>query len=301
MGVVVVGSINVDVTARVPRLPHPGETLLAGAGWIAPGGKGANQAVAARRQGVPTRMVGHVGRDAFARTALALLEESGVDLSWVEPVAAPTGLALIWLQTGGENTITVIPGANSLLAPSRFDPGPPLEPGDVVLVSLEVPLPAALAAVEWARRQGATTLLDPAPVPATWPPTLSDVDVLMPNVGEAEALLGQPIRDVRDAKEAARALRRRGARVGMVKMGRDGVAWATRQGVFYMPAVSVEVVDTTGAGDAFAGVLAAALARGTPLADAVRRAQQAAAIACTREGAQPSFPTQREVDAALRA
>jgi ribokinase len=274
MGVVVVGSINLDITARIDRTPEVGETRLAADGWIAPGGKGANQALAARRQGAPTRLIGSVGDDVFREPALALLSQEGVDL-------------------------TLLPRANRDLAPTLFAPGPAVAPGDVVLISLEIPLEVAAAAARWARRAGARVLVDPAPAPEALPPDLTRVDILMPNQGEAATILGQPVGDVREAKAACRALRQRGAQVGMVKLGSDGVVWATRQGVFYLPAVSVEAVDTTGAGDAFAGVLAAALAEGADLPTAVRRATHAAAIACTRPGAQPSYPTRAEVDRSL--
>jgi ribokinase len=299
LAVVVVGSVNLDITARIDRIPAVGETRLAEDGWLAPGGKGANQALAARRQGAETRLIGMVGDDQFGPPALSLLEAAQVDLSEVRRGQSGTGLALIWLDPRGRNTITVLPGANHELSPSALQASRPVGPQDIVLISLEIPVATAAAAAAWARRGRARVLLDPAPAPSELPPELWRVDVLMPNQGEAATLLGAPIRDVKDAKAAARALRQRGAGIGMVKLGAEGVVWATRQGVFYLPAVPIEPVDTTGAGDAFAGVLAAGLSLGETFSDAVRRATQAAALACTRRGAQPSFPLRAEVDRAL--
>jgi ribokinase len=301
MAVVVVGSINLDITARIDRVPEVGETRLAQDGWLAPGGKGANQAVGARRQGAVTRLIGLAGDDQFRKPALALLEAAGVDLSLVGTGRHGTGLALIWLDPAGRNTITVLSGANHELSPEFFSPGPDLSRDDVVLISLEIPVETAVAAAEWARRHQARVLVDPAPVPASLPDPLWQVQVLMPNRGEAAQLLQSSIRDVKDAKAAARALRQRGPQVGVVKLGEEGVAWATRQGVFYLPAVPVETVDTTGAGDLFAGTVAAGLALGEPLPEALKRAAHAAAIACTRPGAQPSYPTRAEVDRSLAA
>jgi ribokinase len=299
LAVTVVGSINLDITARVAGMPMVGQTALADEGWITPGGKGANQALAARLGGAATRLVGMAGDDPFRRPALALLEKGGVDLDLVRTGDSGTGLALIWLDAAGHNTITVLPRANRELLPDFFDPGPPLEAGDVVLISLEIPLDTAVAALEWARRGGAQVVLDPAPAPETLPARLWTADVLVPNQGEAARILGMPVADAKQARMAARALRQRGAGIGVVKMGAEGVAWATRQGVFYLPAQAVEAVDTTGAGDVFAGVLAASLALGDAFPAAMRRATQAAAISVTRPGAQPSFPTRHEVDQAF--
>lgn len=295
MAVVVVGSINVDMAARVDRIPEPGETYLAQEGWMGPGGKGANQAVAARRQGSDTRMVGIIGDDPLAAVAVSVMRECGVVLDDVKASRLRTGLALIWVDRRGHNTITVIPGANHGWPADFFNPGPALQSADVVLISLEIPLPVAVQAAIWARRYRCQVLVDPAPAPETLPVELWRADLLMPNRGEAERLLGIPIRSVRDAKQAVQQLRRRGADVGIIKLGGDGLVYAARHGVFYVPAVPITAVDTTGAGDAFAGVVAAGLAHGETVAESVRRAGKAAAFTCTRTGAQFAFPTAEEI------
>jgi ribokinase len=295
----VVGSINLDVTARVGHLPQWGETLLAADGYVSPGGKGANQALAARRMGVDVSLVGAVGRDALATAALALLRQDGVNLDHVQVVDSLTGTAVIAVDDGGQNAITVIAGANRAVTPQRFRPGPGIGRRDWLLVSLEVPMEAVRAAVQWAQAHRAGVLVDPAPAPDDLPRELWNATVLMPNRGEAEHLLDMPIRDLRDAKAAARALRDRGADIGIVKLGADGLVWASRHGVFYLPPTPVTAVDTTGAGDCFAGVLAAGLAQGLNLGDAIGRAARAAAIACTRPGAQTAFPRAADVEGPL--
>ena len=291
----VVGSINLDVTARIQRIPAIGETALAQDGYLSPGGKGANQALAARRMGGPVSLMGQGGQDALAELALSLLRRDGVNLDGVRPVDGMTGTALIWVDDAGNNTITVVSGANAQFAPQRLEPGPPLGRQDWVLVSLEVPLATARAAVLWAQNHRAGVLVDPAPAPVELPRELWAVSVLMPNRGEAERLLQVKIRDVRDAKAAARALRQRGAEVGIVKLGGEGLVWASRHGVFYLPPTPVRAVDTTGAGDCFAGVLAAGLEAKMSVGDAIGRAARAAAIACTRPGAQTAFPWAEEL------
>ena len=295
----VVGSVNLDLIAHLARTPAPGETVVAKSGALSPGGKGANQALAARRMGVPVALVAEVGDDSFQEPALRLLKTDGVDLSAVRTGAGSTGLALIWVSPEGENTIVVMPGANQTFLPTRFDPGPALAAGDAVLISMEVPENVVEAAFAWAVRHHAPVYLDPAPVPDRFSASLFRADVLMPNRGEAERLLGVELPDVRAAKWAAEKLVERGARVGVVKLGSEGLVYASRSGVFVRPARKAEVVDTTGAGDCFAGVLAAGLMSGLGLAEAVDRAMDAAAIAVTRPGAQPSFPYLHELDSKL--
>jgi len=294
--VVVVGSTNVDVVAELPRAPRTGETLLADQGWLAPGGKGANQAVAAARQGAAVRFLSAVGDDALAKVALSVLRTLGVDLKVPHVAGIPTGMALIWLAHSGSNTIVVVPGANGTVTPDRIWAQPKPGPGDVVLVSLEVPLATAVAAADWARAGGAALLVDPAPAPDALPASLWQADILMPNRGEAEQLLGGAIPPGEEVA-AARALAARGAKLGVVKLGADGLAWAKSTGDSgRVPALRVAAVDTTGAGDAFAGALAAELAAGQEeVEEALNRASWVAAVACTRVGAQTGVPTWSEV------
>lgn len=299
--VVVVGSTNVDVVAELRRTPREGETLLADRGWLAPGGKGANQAVAAARQGAAVRLVSAVGDDALADVALSVLATLGVDLRVRHVREKATGMALIWLDRTGSNTIVVVPGANGAVTPDLLAAEPKPGPGDVVLVSLEIPLAAAVAAADWARSGGATLLVDPAPAPAALPPSLWHADIVMPNRGEAEQLLGASIGSGEEVA-AARALAARGAKLGVVKLGADGLVWATATGESgRLPALEVAAVDTTGAGDAFAGALAAELAAGRDVRRALGRASWVAAVACTRVGAQTGTPTWSEVQAYVDA
>ena len=295
--VVVVGSVNVDVVARLDRLPTEGETRPAQAGWIAPGGKGGNQAVAAARQSAAVTLVSAVGQDALAATALATLRGAGIRLAVPERPDVPTGMALVWLDAAGKNTIAVVPGANASVDASQLQALDPLQPTDVVLISLEIPIATAAAAAEWAGAGGARVLVDPAPAPAALPAALWRVDVLMPNQGEAEHLLGHGVADGQE-EDAARELRARGPRLAIVKLGGRGLVWSTAERTGRVDAWPLPVVDTTGAGDAFAGALAAYLAAGREPEDALWRASRVAALACTRVGAQ-TVPTWADVERRL--
>lgn len=295
--VVVVGSVNVDVAAQLDRWPAEGETLPARQGWLAPGGKGGNQAVAAARQGAAVRLVSAVGQDALGALALSTAKAAGVELHVRELPGVPTGMALIWISGQGGNTIVVVRGANAEVVAEQLQGLPSLTAGDVVLISLEIPMAAAVAAAEWGKAGGAQVLVDPAPAPRDLPPALWQADVLMPNRGEAERLLGHPVADGEEV-EAARELTVRGAGLGIVKLGSQGLAWSGPRGEGRVAALPVAAVDSTGAGDAFAGALAANLAAGRDVPDALARASQVAAVACMRPGAQ-TVPTWDEVRAYL--
>lgn len=292
--VVVVGSVNIDVVAQLDRLPAEGETRPAERGWIAPGGKGGNQAVSAARQGAGVTLVSAVGQDPLAATALATLRDAGVHLAVPERRDVPTGMALVWLDAAGRNTIAVVPGANASVDAAQLQALEPAQPADVVLISLEIPLATAVAAAEWARAGGARVLVDPAPAPAVLPAALWRVDALMPNRGEAEHLLGHAVADGHE-EEAAQELQARGARLAIVKLGGRGLVWSARSRTGRIDAWPLPVVDTTGAGDAFAGALAASLSAGREPEEAMWRASRVAALACTRVGAQ-SVPTWAEVE-----
>ena len=297
MSIVVLGSINFDLSAQVAHRPQPGETLMASAFSTSPGGKGANQALAARRMGAAVTMIGAVGQDDFATGALSLLRSDGVDLSYVRTIeGVSTGLAFIHLDEAGENSITVIPGANAQGAQEALRAlEQVLSPHDMLVMQLEVPLPTVLAAITIAKRKGAAVLIDPAPSPASVPDDLVAVDIFIPNRSEAEQILGHRISSVESARAAAEELRKRGARIGIVKLGSDGVAWANEQGTFYEPAYKVQPIDTTGAGDAFAGALAAFMDSGYQVNEAIVLANRAAALATEHLGAQKSFPYKQDV------
>ena len=298
MAVVVLGSINLDLIARIKKVPRPGETGLAQSMTTSPGGKGANQALAARRMGAETTMLGMIGEDAFAMQALKHLRQDGVDLSRIGVSKdRPTGLAMIVVEESGQNAITVVPGANAAVGQEVLhDLTAVLTSRDILVLQLEVPLDVVERAIAVAHEVRARVLLDPAPAVDRLPKSCYRVDILAPNQFEAEALVGGgPITDVRTAKAAARQLKSRGCEAAVVKLGEQGVVWATGRGLFYLPGVPVPSVDAVGAGDAFAGALAARLDAQFPLPDAIRIANLAAAISTTKSGAQPSFPTWPEV------
>jgi ribokinase len=298
MTVIVLGSINADLIATVPHRPAVGETVLATGFLLAAGGKGANHALAARRMGAEVRLLGAVGRDGFAEPALRLLREDGVDLSGVsEEQAATTGLGMILLDASGENSITVVPGANHLVtAPHLARLQRLLTVRDILVLQLEIPLATVQAAVAIARSAGARVVLDPAPAPDALADDLLRVDLLTPNQQEAAQLLGRPIETLDAARDAAAELHARGAALAVVKLGAQGVVWAGADGVFVEPAPAVTAVDTVGAGDVFAGACAACLDRDLPTARAIQLAVRAASLSTTRPGAQPSFPWLRHVE-----
>lgn len=301
--VVVVGSLNMDLVARVPRLPVAGETLAGHAFAQVPGGKGGNQAVAAARLGARVAMIGRVGGDANGASLRAGLQAQGVDCGALATCAAtPTGVALILVDDEGRNEIVVIAGSNGELTPADIaDNEAALAAADVVICQLETPLETVGAALAAGRRLGKTVVLNPAPasgpLPREW---FALVDYLIPNEVEAAALTGLPVGSPAQAAAAAQALREQGARNVLITLGAAGVWAALETGAAHVEAPRVVALDTTAAGDTFIGAFAAQLARRAPLDAALRFAQRAAAISVTRAGAQPSIPTRAEVDAAAQ-
>ncbi len=297
--VLVVGSLNQDLTVPVPRHPRPGETVLGGDLALHPGGKGANQAVAAARMGAAVRMIGRVGADAFGRGLVENLKTEGVDVSGVRALEdAPTGTALIAVGPGGENAIVVSPGANARLRPEDLSPAE-FASARVLLLQLEVPLDTVLEAARLGKEAGARVVLNAAPARALPEALLARVDLLVVNEHEAATLLkAAPA----ETPGAALALARRLSRqvpAAVVTLGEKGLAYAGQEDSGTLPAFPVQAVDTTAAGDAFAGALAAALAEGAALPDALRVGAAAGALAATRPGAQPSLPRRDEVHALL--
>jgi ribokinase len=300
--VLVVGSANVDYTVAVVRLPAPGETVSEGVLLVNHGGKGANQAVAARRLGADVRLIACVGADAAGRAMQAALAGEGIDATGVDAKDdVATGTALIVVDAAGRNQIAVAPGANRALRIDQLRAHrDAFGWAQVVLCQLETPLDTVAAALEEARRSGSVTILNPAPVPTTpldvWPL----VDYLTPNRGEAGRLSGVPATDEECLVAGARQLRANGVGTVVVTLGEDGALACTSQGTSTVPGFVVAAVDTTAAGDAFNGAFAVALAEGHTLADAVRFANAAGALTCTRRGAQASLPTRADVDRLLR-
>ena len=269
--VIVVGSINQDVTVTVDRFPTPGETLSGSSLTYGLGGKGANQAAAAARSGIPTLFVGAVGTDLAGHSLRTHLAAHGVDVSHLREVDSPSGTALITVAASGENTIILDAGANraSSIAHAKASLFP--APSDIVVLQAEIPPAANAAAIEWAHSFGARVLLNLAPARATDPATLSRVDILVVNETEAGLTLGMPAPATpTEAIGVARALRGMGPRHVVVTLGAQGAAWASGAEARHSPAITLgEAVDTTGAGDACVGALAAALALGKPFDEAV--------------------------------
>ena len=299
--VLVVGSANVDFTVAVPRLPAVGETVTGGTLLVNHGGKGANQAVAARRLGAEVRFIACVGDDSSGRDIRAALAAEGIGVEGVGVTReAATGTALIVVDQAGRNQIAVAPGANWRLSlehvRARADD---FAWAQVVVCQLETSLETLAWTLEEARRRGVVTVLNPAPVRDDLPDIWRLVDYLTPNEGEAGRLTGTDVRDLRTAAAAAHALRTRGVGTAIVTLGAEGAMAGTAQGEIHARALSVSVVDTTAAGDAFNGALAATVGGGDTLESALRFANAAAGLACTRRGAQPSLPTRAEVDRLL--
>jgi len=295
--IVVVGSVNLDLITTVERLPGPGETVSGGVFRTAPGGKGANQALAAARAGQPVRMIGAVGEDAFADEALGLLKAAGVDLSGIAATHAATGVALIVVDAKGENTISVAPGANFSVLPGDLVKAR-LQKREVLVLQNEIPVAANAAALAAARKAGALSILNTAPFRDDATELLADADIVVANETEfdlysqALALTGP------DRPARMRAFSERTGRTIVVTLGADGVLAAMPDAFLTVPALRIEPVDTVGAGDTFCGYLAAGLASGLPLEPALARAAAAASLACLKPGAQPAIPLADEVDRA---
>jgi ribokinase len=300
--IVVVGSINLDIVTRVETAPRGGETLRGQSVDYVPGGKGANQAVAAARLGAAVRMVARVGDDPFGPAMRENLSVNGVDVSAVAATSGtPTGVAVITVEASGQNRIIIVAGANGALTPDDVDAaGDAFAGASYVLLQNEVSPAVTVRAAQRARAAGAKVVWNPAPAPDAVPPGLiGTVDILVPNESEAERLSGEPVRDETSALEAARELRASGFRTVVITLGSAGALWSGADGVFRVPAFPVNVVDTTAAGDTFVAGLAVGLSEGMPPRDAMRFASASAALAVTRLGAQAGIPTRAEVEALL--
>lgn len=299
----VIGSANVDYTVGLPRLPSPGETVSGGMLLVNLGGKGANQAVAARRLGGEVRMIGCVGNDADGRRIRESLAAAGIDVAGLCTSAeAATGTAIIMVDAQGRNQIAVAPGANHRLTVEMAAPhAESIAWAEVVACQLETPLPVVRWALGEARRHGVTTVLNPAPVQPLDEALLALVDYLTPNEHEAARLTGLPVDSLESARVAAERLLASGAGHVCVTLGERGVLACDGDTVVHFPAFPVEAVDTTAAGDAFNGALAVGLAAGGTLEQAIPLANAAAALTCMKRGAQDSLPQRAEVEAFLRS
>ena len=298
--ITVFGSINMDLIASTERLPKPGETV-AGTGFsTAAGGKGANQALAARRAGADVRMAGAVGTDTFAEAAVALLRDAGTDLSAVATVDGPTGTALILVGGDGENMIAVVPGANGeMTAAHASDAVAVMQASDILMLQLEIPVAAVEQALASARAKGVTTIINIAPLVPDAARLGLLADIVIANETEFERLAGQADMSPEARETAMQRIHAETGRTLIVTLGAEGVV-AIRDGAFFRSrGLKVEPVDTVGAGDTFCGYFAASLDRGLAFDAALRRAAAAGSLACLKAGAQPSIPLSAEVAARL--
>ncbi len=295
------GSINMDLNVVAPRLPAPGETITGERFYTSPGGKGANQAVAAAKLGASVRMVGRVGKDAFGDALTASLRSYGIDVSGVARDSRnASGIASILLDSKGQNYIIAVYGANMACDDQQVEAAKAaLDGADALFLQLEVPIDVSLEAARYARSKGVRVVWDPAPARKLPPEVFASLDVLTPNQHEAAALTGIEVADARSAERAADALLGTGAPTAVVKLGEQGVFYATAGERGHVLPFEVEVVDTVGAGDAFGAGMVIALCEGKSLREAVRYGAAAGALAVTKRGAQEAMPSRDEVDALL--
>ncbi|MGM7680444.1 ribokinase [Microbacterium sp. A94] len=298
-GVVIVGSVTADVTTFSQRLPARGETILGDQFTLMLGGKGANQAVAAGRAGAATSFVGCVGDDLFHDLVVDGLTDAGVDLTHLRTVAGPTGIAHIRVDASAQNDIVMVPLANAELDAAQIDTAlAALAPTtSVLLTQLETPSTLTARITARGREHGMTVILDPAPAAPLADEVWQNIDIVTPNETEASVLSGIAVTDAATAEQAGRWFLARGVKAAVITLAEQGSCVVTAEGAQIVPPFPVEAVDTTAAGDAYAGYLGAALANGASLTDAVRLATAAGALTVTKQGASPSLPLRCDVDA----
>ena len=297
--ILVIGSLNADLVVRAPRFPAPGETIQGEDLVTVPGGKGANQAVAAARLGADVAMIGRVGADSFGASLIENLKQNHVDATHVtRDTSAATGTAVIVVDSHGQNSIVLSPGANAKVKPADVEPAS-FSDVKLLLLQLEIPTETVLHAARLAKESGLGVLLNPAPARELPDELLSNADYLLPNETELSLLAGKSVSDVRSAEAAARSLVRREAQIVIVTLSANGALIVGKDKSKHIPSFTVNVVDTTAAGDAFIGGFAVALLNGKSLEDAVQYACACGALAVTKFGAQPSLPNAKDVEKLL--
>jgi ribokinase len=298
--IVVVGSFNTDMTAYTDRMPRPGETVIGQKFVTGPGGKGSNQAVAAARLGAEVTFIGRIGQDVFAEIGLGLWKQEGINTDFVihDPDNA-TGVAPIWVDGSGENMIIVVPGANLAVSLNDIDAAANvIAQADIIICQLEINFDALTHALQVARKHGVQTILNPAPAASISRDLVALADYLTPNETELEVLAGQAGSNI---EAAARSLITTDTQTVVVTLGAQGACWVNKNDTGVIPTFPVEVVDTTGAGDAFNGGFAVALAEGKGLEEAVRFGNATAALSVTKLGTAPSMPYRDQVEALLKS
>lgn len=300
--IVVVGSSNTDMIVQMERIPRPGETVLGGRFTTAPGGKGANQAVAAARAGGQVTLVARVGQDVFGEQAVAGFARDRINVDFVfRDRAEPSGVALIFVGADGENSIAVASGANARLSKADVKKArPAITRAGLLVMQLETPLDTVREAAALAARHGARVILNPAPAQPLGDDLLRHISILTPNETEAELLTGIKVDSDQSAGQAASALIGRGVETVIITLGARGAWVSTTAFTGLIPGFKVKPVDTTAAGDVFNGALAVALSEQRPIEEAVRLANAAAALSVTKLGAQPSAPTRKSIDQFLK-
>jgi ribokinase len=297
--ILVIGSLNADLVVRAPRFPKPGETISGEDLQIIPGGKGANQAVAAARQNANVIMAGKVGKDSFGPFLLDSLKSNKVDITNVQVDKSATGTATIIVDSHAQNSIVLSPGANGKVTSADVDA---LNVDATILIlQLEIPLETVIHAAKWGKSKGMKVLLNPAPARELPEALIANVDYLLPNETELSLLSGIAVKDIETAEQAAKILLQRGAGHVVVTLGAKGALSVSKDKTIQADAYQVKAVDTTAAGDAFIGGFASALLRGVELSEALKYGNASGALAVTKFGAQPSLPTREEVENLINA
>lgn len=287
-----------DLVIRCQCLPAPGQTMLAHSSSEICGGKGANQAVAASRAGGAVTMIGRVGDDTFANRLVANLKDAGIQSEHVlRTNNCASGIAVVAVEDSGQNSIMVVPGSNARVSVDDIENARSvIESSSVVLLQLEIPVAAVEAAIRITRNAGVRVILDPAPAPDVWPDSFFEVDLLCPNESEAATFFGSPVKTVEQAEAAARAMNAKGAANVAITLGEKGTLLFDGQKVHFVSPYPIIAVDSTAAGDAFAGALAVYWAEHHNLIDAVRFGNAAGALSASRRGAQPSMGSRHEIE-----
>ncbi|QNL49040.1 ribokinase [Olivibacter sp. SDN3] len=295
--IIVVGSMNMDMVVKTSHIPKPGETVLGGSFFMNPGGKGANQAVSVARLGGDVAFIGKIGDDIFGKQSAQLFDEEGVDTNGVlSDRDSPSGIALITVDDLGENSIVVAPGANAHLEPADVEEAINRYPqGKILLIQLEIPMRTVEFAADYAHKRGMRVILNPAPANELVSGMFHLIDIITPNVNEAEMLSGVQIVDIASARQAAEKIHEQGVKNVVITLGRRGAVLFEDGEFCHIPAPEVETIDSTAAGDVFNGALAVAVGEGKALTEATLFACRAASIAVTKMGAQSSIPFRNEV------